>query len=142
MNTERNARIIVRGTQVADGEQPQTIELVTDGTFTVAEDAYVIHYTESAMTDMPGVETTFRVESDQIVLTRSGGIESEMVFRPGERTESLYDVGVGAMLLSVSTKRVSIEMNADGGTCEFDYNVELEHTPVTRNNYHVTVEPR
>lgn len=142
MKTERIARIIVRGTQVAEGEPPQTIELVTDGTFSVGNEGYLIRYTESAMTDMQGVETTFRVADDQIVLSRSGGIESEMVFRPGERTESLYDVGVGPMLLSVSTKRVNIEMNDDGGTCEFDYNVELEHTPVTRNSYHVTVEPR
>lgn len=142
MTTKRNARITVRGTQIAEGEQPQTIELVTDGTFAVAEDAYVICYTESTMTDMPGVKTMFRVADEQIVLTRSGGIESEMVFRPGERTESLYDVGVGAMLLSVSTKRVSIDMNDEGGMCEFDYNVELEHTPVSRNRYHLTVEPR
>ncbi len=142
METEKNVRITVRGTQYAEGEQPQTLELITDGTFSRTADAFWIRYTESEMTDMAGVETCFRVTDDEIVLTRTGRLESEMVFRVGEKTESLYDVGVGALLLSVSAKRVWIDLGDEGGSFEFDYLVELEHTPVSSNTYRVTVSAR
>ncbi len=140
--TEREMRVTVRGTQFSEGEEPQTIELITDGTYSAADGAYLIRYTESEMTDMAGVETCFRVTDDEIVLTRTGKVESEMVFRAGEKTESLYDVGVGALLLSVSAKRVSVDLHEGGGSFEFDYAVELEHTPVGSNTYRVTVTER
>ncbi len=142
MKTEKTARIIVRGTQYAEGEQPQTIELITEGTFSIADGEFLVCYTESEMTEMPGVETTFRVTDDQIVLIRTGGIQSEMVFRPGERTESLYDVGVGALLMTVTARRVSISLGENGGSFEFDYSIELDHTPVSRNTYFVSVQPK
>lgn len=140
--TEREMRVTVRGTQYAEGEEPQTIELITDGTYSASDGAYWVRYTESEMTDMAGVETCFRVTDGEIVLTRTGKVESEMVFRPGEKTESLYDVGVGALLLSVSARRVSVDLHENGGSFEFDYTVELEHTPVSGNAYRVTVSER
>lgn len=140
--TEKEVRVTVRGTQVSDGEDPQTIELITDGIYSGGPGAWEIRYTESEMTDLAGVETCFRVSDDTIVLARSGSVTTEMVFRAGEKTESLYDVGVGALLLTVTSRRVDIDLHEYGGSFEFDYTVELEHTLVGSNTYRVTVGPR
>lgn len=139
---QKEVRVTVRGTQYAEGEEPQTIELVTDGTFTRRDDAWHISYTESEMTDLAGVETSFRVTEDEVVLTRAGKVNTEMVFRAGEKTESLYDVGVGALLLTVTSRSVTTALSDEGGSFEFEYTVELEHTPVGSNLYCVTVTPR
>jgi uncharacterized beta-barrel protein YwiB (DUF1934 family) len=141
MKTEKEVRITVRGTQYTEGEQPQTIELITDGTYEKEDDTYRIRYTESEMTDMAGVQTCFTVCGDEVILTRTGNLESEMVFRVGEKTESLYDVGVGALLLGVSATRVEIDLHEQGGSVSFDYAVELEHAPIGRNTYQVIVSP-
>lgn len=140
--TERMVRVTVRGTQYSEGEAPQTIELVTDGLFSGVPGAWEIRYTESEMTDLAGVETCFRVSDDAVILSRSGSVNTEMVFRAGEKTESLYDVGVGALLLTVTSRGVSVELNEEGGQFAFDYTVELEHTPVGSNSYTVFVAPR
>ena len=140
--TEKEVRVTVRGTQRSEGEEPQTMELITDGRYSGGPGAWEIRYTESEMTDLAGVETCFRVTDDTVVLARSGAVTTEMIFRAGEKTESLYDVGVGALLLTISSRRVDIDLHEFGGSFEFDYTVELEHTPVGSNTYRVTVSPR
>lgn len=131
--------ISIRGTQGGEGDEPQTIELTTDGTLYREGDAICISYVESELSGMEGVITTFRVEPNRIILTREGQVSSIMTFVVGEWHESLYDVGCGAMLLGVCARKVSSTLEESGGALFVDYDVELEHIPVGNNLYEVEV---
>lgn len=136
----KDVLISIRGTQTSEGEEPQTIELTTDGKLFRDCDALCISYTESEMTGMEGVVTTFRVEPDKVVLSREGQVNSAMTFVQGQKTESLYDVGFGAMLLGVRAKKVWSTLEDSGsGMLYVDYDVELEHVPVSSNVYEIAV---
>ena len=91
------------------------------------------------MTGLDGVITTFRVENDRVILQRDGDLNSTMTFIEGEKTESLYDMGFGAMLLGVSSRRVRSDLTEQGGSLFVDYAVEIEHVPVGTNTYEITV---
>ena len=91
----KDVLIAIRGTQHTDGEEPQVIELTTDGTLTAEDGVLTVSYRESEMTGLDGVITTFRVENDRVILQRDGDLNSTMTFIEGEKTESLYDMGFG-----------------------------------------------
>lgn len=67
---KQNVLLSIRGTQRYADQEPETIELVTDGTMEFTGGGWDISYEESAVTGMEGVTTTFRVEPEKVTLTR------------------------------------------------------------------------
>ena len=49
----------IRGRQSYDGQEPDVIELVTDGTMAFVDGGWDISYEETELTGMAGVTTTF-----------------------------------------------------------------------------------
>lgn len=136
----KDVLISIRGTQRSQGEEPQTIELTTDGQLRREGDALLLSYAETEVTGMEGVVTTFRVAGDGTVqLLREGATNATMTFVEGQKTESLYDMGFGALLLGVHTRRVESRLHESGGTLRMDYTVEVEHVPVGSNTYEIAV---
>ena len=81
--------IAITGTQQLAGEQPESIQLVTEGSYCYEPGFIRFSYVESEMTGMEGVVTSFTIEDEQkITLRRVGKVNSEMVFIPGQRHES------------------------------------------------------
>ena len=70
----------ILGRQSYMGQEPDEIELVTEGVLEDLGNAWVLSYEESELTGMSGVTTTFIVESDKVTLKRSGKLNSQMVF--------------------------------------------------------------
>lgn len=136
---EKDVRISIRGTQKSEGEEPQVIELTTDGKLFHGPEGVCVSYVESELTGLEGVVTTFCVEQDKIVLRREGELSSIMIFEEGKKNESLYDMGFGAMLVGVCAKKVRAAMSDCGGSMFVDYDVEVERTPLGTNIYEIDV---
>lgn len=64
---EKDVLISLKGTQNLKGEDPQVIELVTQGKLWRQENAFFVSYQESEMTGLEGVVTTFEIEQDKIL---------------------------------------------------------------------------
>ncbi len=139
---KKEVLISIRGTQIMEGEKPQTVELVTGGTMSRQDGAYFVSYVESEVTGMEGVNTTFEVRPEKITLFRSGSLDSTMVFEPGKKNESLYDMGFGALMIGVNASRIESELDDNGGRFAFDYQVEVENEPVGVNEYEISVKAK
>ncbi len=119
----------------------QTLELVTDGSYCYEPGFALLSYVESEMTGLEGVVTSFRIEDGQTVtLRRTGKVNAEMVFDRRQAHESLYDVGFGAMMISVVTEDMTVLLNEHGGVLDLDYRVEVEHALCSRNRYHIEIQ--
>lgn len=137
----QSAKISIIGKQFMDAMPPQTLELVTTGSYTYEPGLAVISYVESEMTGLEGVVTSFTVEDEKTVtLRRRGQVNADMVFERARGHESLYDVGVGAMLLRVTTEDMTVLLNERGGVLDLEYRVELEHSFCSRNHYHIEIQ--
>lgn len=106
--------ISIQGTQCYEGDEPQALELMTNGFYEKQPDRCQILYEETEMTGMEGVKTVFEIFPDHVELNRAGAVESQMVFRLGERMESLYDLGFGALLIAVTATRVCASFDENG----------------------------
>lgn len=132
----------IRGRQCYDGQEPDVIELVTEGTMEFCNGAWDISYEETELTGMAGVTTTFRVEPGKVTLRRTGKLRSEMVFQEGIRHESLYQLDFGALLMTVTAKQVYYDIVSDGGSIDLVYSIEIENRAAGLVNYHLDIRAK
>ena len=91
---------------------------------------------------MEGTTTVFRVEPARITLQRSGTLESQMVFELGHEDRSLYDMGFGALMISVLTDRLENTLTDAGGEMDVSYSVAIENETAGHIDYHIHVRPQ
>jgi uncharacterized beta-barrel protein YwiB (DUF1934 family) len=136
---EESVVISVEGTQKIIGEEKQTVQIVTDGTMRREGDVVYLSYEESEMTGMEGTTTTFAVGKDNVILTRTGAIQSRMVFEKGKKNVGLYDLGFGALTIGVKARRMNSTLGPDGGRLEISYGIEIEETVQGLNSFIIDV---
>lgn len=134
--------LTIRGTQQFEEEAPQTIELTTGGTMEGEAEHWTISYIESELTGLAGAVTTFEVTPGKVVLERSGSVNSRMVFVEGEQSESLYDVGDGALLIHVTATKVEIALDEMGGHFCVCYAIDIEQSAQGKVEYYIKVQKR
>ena len=137
---EKKAMITIRGTQKAQNEEPQTVEFITGGKLQRFGRKLRVSYEESDLIGMEGVTSAFEVDGDRVALERTGTLQSRMEFVEGQKTESLYSMDFGAMLLGVTARRVESHMTDEGGSIHLEYGVELERNFLGLNTYDIQVK--
>ena len=131
----------IRGIQRYEDQEPEIIELTTEGTLEKQKEVWEVSYEESDLTGLAGVTTTFRVGPRGVVLKRTGNIENQMIFMEGRRHESLYRLDIGALMIAVKATSVKSAVNEQGGTVDISYNIEIEDTAMGTMEYHLSVNP-
>ena len=139
---KREVVLSIRGTQTYDGQDPDVIELVTEGTMEFRNGGWDISYEETELTGMAGVTTTFRVEPGKVTLDRKGALKSQMIFQENVVHESLYQMPFGALMLSVKATSVFFDIVPDGGVIDLSYNIEIENTQAGVIEYHLDIRAK
>ena len=132
----------IRGRQSYEGHEPEVIELVTDGTMEFRNGGWDISYEETELTGLEGVTTVFRVEPGKVTLSRTGRLNSQMVFQQGVAHESLYQMEFGALMLSVLATSVYYDIVPDGGVIDLVYNISIENTEAGVIDYHLDIRAK
>ena len=132
----------IRGSQRYEGQEPEVIELVTEGTMEFSDGGWDIRYEESALTGLEGVVTTFRVEPGKIILKRTGKLNSLMVFQQGIPHDSLYQMEFGTLMITVEAKFIWFDIVADGGTIDLTYAISIENTEAGIIDYHLDIRAK
>ena len=129
----------IRGEQYFDGIDPDETELMTEGTMALTEDGIVLSYEESELTGMEGTTTTFEVKGPRVTLTRSGAVNSQMVFEEGRQRASLYETPFGGLSVDIQTSELKHNLSERGGLMEIKYSIAVEHTVTGRNCFKIRV---
>ena len=130
------------GKQSYMDQEPEVIELVTEGTIEQTGSGWEIVYQESDLTGLAGVTTSFLMEPGKITLTRTGPLKSQMVFQEGVTHDSLYKMEFGALLLTVCAKKIQFDICEAGGTVDLSYHIEIEHSNAGLIDYHLQITPK
>jgi len=135
----RRVMLRIRGRQTYGEQEPDVIELTTEGTMTLRNGGWDICYEESDLTDLKGVTTTFRVEPGTVILSRTGNLHSQMIFRQGQTHESLYQMEFGALMIAVTAKQVFFDITPEGGCIDLCYDIEIENSAAGVVDYHLDI---
>lgn len=130
----------VRGEQYFDGVDPDATELTTEGTMELTEEGMILSYEETELTGMEGTTTTFTVTGPRVILTRSGRVNSQMVFEEGQQHTSLYETPFGELSIDIQTSRLLHNLTERGGLMEIKYSIAVEHTVTGRNCFKIQVK--
>ncbi len=139
---KRNAVLAIRGTQTYAGQEPEVIELVTEGTMEFRNGGWDISYEESALTGLEGVTTTFRVEPGRVLLNRTGKLQSQMIFEEGVPHDTLYQMAFGTLMMTVKATFVFFDIVEDGGSIDLSYNLDIENTEAGVIDYHLDIRAK
>ena len=139
---KKKVMLSIRGEQKYEGQEPDVIELVTEGALEYRDGGWDLSYEESDLTGLEGVTTTFRVKKDQITLTRTGKLSSQMVFRVGMFHESLYQMDFGALMITVCATRVEDTITEQGGTIDLTYGIDIEQSAVGIVTYRLDIQAK
>ena len=134
--------ITVRGEQYFEDVDPDATELMTEGVLIPTEEGLILRYEESALTGMEGTTTAFEIRGPQVVLTRSGSVNSQMVFETGVQHTSLYETPYGELTVDISTQKLENALSQAGGTLEIRYSIAIEHTVTGRNCFRIAVKTK
>ena len=129
----------IQGRQTYADQDPDVIELVTEGTMEFRDGGWEIAYEESDLTGLEGVTTTFRIEPGKVTLSRSGKLNSQMVFQQGMTHESLYQMAFGALMISVKATSVFFDITPEGGVIDLVYDIAIENSAAGVIEYHLDI---
>lgn len=123
-------------------QEPEVIELVTEGTLENTESGWKICYEESDLTGLEGASTSFLVEQEKIVLTRTGNLTSQMIFRVGVPHESLYNMGFGVLMITVNATKIQYDLSGEGGWVDLSYAIAIEQTAAGNIDYRLEIKAK
>lgn len=129
----------IRGEQYFDGIDPDATELMTDGAMTLTADGLLLSYQETELTGMEGTTTTFEVKGPRVILTRSGTVNSQMVFEEGRRHTSLYETPFGELPVDIRTSALKHNLTERGGVMEIQYSIAVNHSVTGKNCFKIRV---
>ena len=136
---KKTVMLSLRGQQDYLEQEPEIISLITEGTLEKIGDGWSISYQESGLTGLEGVTTTFLVEKDSVTLTRTGKLNSQMVFRLGQPHEALYQMEFGALMITVCATSICWDISEFGGVVDLCYDIAIEQTAMGVVQYHLDI---
>lgn len=139
---DNNVVLSVRGRQRYADQEPEEIELVTEGVLEQDGTAWKLSYEESELTGLQGVSTTFLIDQKNVTLKRTGRLNSQMVFQEGVAYDSLYQMEFGTMMLTVCATKVEVDLTPEGGTIDLKYKIEVEQNAAGMIEYHLDVRKK
>ena len=134
--------LTIRGEQYFDDVDPDETKLMTDGTMEISDEGIFLTYEETELTGMEGTTTTFEVKDKQVILTRSGTVNSQMIFEEGRQHTSLYETMFGELTVDIQTSRLRHKLSERGGIMEIKYSIAVEHTVTGRNTFKIRVRTK
>lgn len=139
---KRSVVLSIQGCQYYPEQEPEIIELMTDGTLEFVDGGWNICYEESELTGLVGVTTTFRLEPGKVLLRRTGALRSEMVFEEGVCHDSLYQMEFGALMLTVCAKQIQANISDQGGNVDLLYSIQIESMEAGMVEYHLVIRSK
>lgn len=138
----QNVTLSLCGEQTYPGQDPDVIELITEGTLEDIPDGWKLCYEESELTGLAGVCTTFQIQGKTVTLIRTGKLNSQMIFEEGVPHDSLYEMEFGALMLTVCAIKVETNLSDFGGTIDLKYSIEVEQNAAGTIDYHLDIKTK
>ena len=131
--------LTIRSEQRFEDMEPDSIELMTEGTLELTGEGMILSYQESELTGLNGTTTAFEVRGPRVILTRTGSVNSQMVFEEGKQHTSLYETPFGELAIDIQTSRLRHSLTERGGLMDLQYSISVDHSATGRNAFKIRV---
>jgi uncharacterized beta-barrel protein YwiB (DUF1934 family) len=130
----------IKGTIKRSGEEPEVVELTTEGKYYHKGDSDYLVYDESEISGMKGSTTTLKLKDHKITLTRFGGARMRMEFEKGKRFSSDYVTPNGTFKLEILTGELYYVLNENiKGNILVRYQMSLKGLGQSNNELNIEI---
>ena len=131
--------LTIRSEQHYEDTEPDSIELMTEGVLELTREGMVLSYQESELTGLEGTTTAFEIRGPQVILSRTGNVNSQMVFEEGKQHTSIYETPFGELAIDIQTSRLRHSLSERGGLMDLRYSISVDHSVTGRNAFKIRV---
>lgn len=137
---EKNAWITFHGSQTVDGHT-ERYELATEGSFLQRNGKYYVTYPGSEITGYKDTTTTMKIKEGFISMIRFGkdGQNTQLVFAEDKDYHGAYYTPFGKLSVGVTTKKMSVDVDQNGGEVQLDYFISMNDTRAVHNTLRVNI---
>ncbi len=129
----KNVQIHVTMQQELDGEIDITESIVMGQQYNV-HDKIFLKYQEQLEETVGSLDTTVKISSQKMTVTRDGAYKMKLEFVPGEKTRCNYPTPAGVMVLDIKTTDYVIEESLGKLQLQVVYQMELNENFVSNNS--------
>jgi uncharacterized beta-barrel protein YwiB (DUF1934 family) len=137
---KKDVLVRVKGTQVNNLGERDSIEVITEGRFFIRKHNYYILYNETRVSGMEGTTTSLKIEPRRVTLNRMGTAAQKTTFQEGVLNEGYYVTPYGTMDITVLPSKVEVDLTEMGGSINLEYELQLGQEKVSDNQLQITVE--
>ncbi len=138
----KDVLITLRGTQQTPQNDPQEIEMIVPGEYFFEDGTHTLVYDEM-MEDLDGdVHNVTKFTHEMLDITRTGVLETRMIFHPGEHETTHYATPMGEILIDIETRKLRLTEEKDKLQLVVDYSLGMNYEPVSMNRISIEAEPR
>lgn len=135
-----NKKAIITVDSTVLNDEKDLIEVVTPGEFYDIEGGFKVEYNETELSGMQGTKTTIIIREDSFDLIREGTTETKMEFVVNKTTTSMYKTPYGIMDIEIDTRKLSIDVNEDGGIINTIYILEIGGQPALKTSLNIEIK--
>lgn len=136
--TTGEVNIKITGVQIMGEEQDVTV-MEVQGDYKKTEDGCVIEYIEKPAEGME-VRNRIVMNSESTVISKSGAVESEMVFTPGKESSVEYKTPFGVIDMMICCEEVIVDEKEYSGEITILYDLKSGEQLVARCNTKIETE--
>ena len=137
-DSENNVLITMTACQT-DGKDQDETETIYPGKGYEKDGCYYVFYDEVDPDDGRVTKASLRIRPRHVDIRKKGNINTQMVFIPGECTETDYHTPYGTFKLIVDTKRAEVFRKEKELAVELDYRLSLGGTQAIENRMNIKV---
>ena len=134
--------LVIRSQQTVEGAEPNQLTFTSEGELYDEDGVIFLRYRESELTGLQGCISTFEIHPGKVLLRRSGLMRMETEFCVGKSLQTLYDTGMGTIMITVRTVSIQDEMTVEGGTLSVSYTISMENLGTSKISFTLEVTPR
>ncbi len=136
--TTGEVNIKITGVQIMGEEQDVTV-MEVQGDYKKTEDGCVIEYIEKPAEGME-VRNRIVMNSESTVISKSGAVESEMVFTPGKESSVEYKTPFGVIDMMICCEEVIVDEKEYSGEITILYDLKSGEQLVAHCNTKIETE--
>lgn len=120
----KDVLISVKGTQLM-GEENDTIEIITSGTWYEKNGKQYLIYEEAIGDTEELTHNTVKISPDKVEVKKKGLVESQMTFECGKKTMANYLTPVGLIVLGLTTSAMEVSAEENSLRLSITYSLEM-----------------
>lgn len=122
---EKEVLLSITGSKYSDDGEDDTVELITEGSYSVEDGKYTLRYKESALSGMEGSTTILTVEDGMVTMQREGTLSSHFVFKNNQFFQGNYSTPAGIVQVGVFPIYVDYRMGEEDGQIDLEYRLDV-----------------